>query len=214
MICATMYYGEKLNSISHLVGAVLALVGLGALLTVGIQSRDPWIIASFSVFGVTMVLLYTMSTLYHSFHPPKLKNLFQLLDHVAIYLLIAGTYTPYMLVSLRDGNGFLIMGIIWLLALAGILSEVFLSGRAVKVGQMLIYLGMGWACSFDFASLQAVLSEAGLWWLTAGGIAYTGGIVFYLLDMTNRLNHAHGIWHFFVLAGSACHFVSVIGYVR
>ena len=114
-----MYYGEKLNSVSHLVGAVLALVGLGALLTVGVQSRDPWIITSFSVFGFSLVLLYTMSTLYHSFHPPKLKELFQLLDHVAIYLLIAGTYTPYMLVSLRDGNGFLIMGIIWALALAG-----------------------------------------------------------------------------------------------
>jgi len=209
-----MYYGEKLNSISHLVGAVLALVGLGALLTIGIQSRDPWIITSFSVFGVTLVLLYTMSTLYHSFHPPRLKDLFQLLDHVAIYLLIAGTYTPYMLVSLRDGNGFLILGIIWALALAGILSELFLSGWVVKVGQMLIYLGMGWACVFDFASLQAVLPGTGLWWLTAGGLAYTGGVVFYILDMMNRLVHAHGIWHFFVLAGSSCHFVSVIGYVR
>lgn len=209
-----MYYGEKLNSISHLVGAVLALIGMGALLTVGIQSRDPWIISSFSVFGVTLVLLYTMSTLYHSFHPPKLKNLFQLLDHVAIYLLIAGTYTPYMLVSLREGSGFLILGIIWALALVGILSEVFLSGWVVKVGQMLIYLAMGWACVFDFASLQAVLPEAGLWWLTAGGLAYTGGVVFYILDMLNRLVHAHGIWHFFVLAGSACHFVSVTGYVR
>ena len=209
-----MYYGEKLNSISHLVGAALALIGLGALLTVGIQSRDPWIISSFSVFGVTLVLLYTMSTLYHSFHPPKLKDLFQLLDHVAIYLLIAGTYTPYMLVSLRDGNGFLILAIIWALALAGILSEVLLSGRAVKIGQMLIFLGMGWACSFDFASLKAALPEAGLWWLTAGGLAYTGGVVFYVLDLMQRLTHAHGIWHFFVLAGSACHFVSVIGYVR
>ena len=209
-----MYYGEKLNSISHLVGAVLALIGLGALLTVGIQSRDPWIISSFSVFGFTLVLLYTMSTLYHSFHPPKLKDLFQLLDHVAIYLLIAGTYTPYMLVSLRDSNGFMILAIIWGLALAGILSEVFLSGRAVKIGQMLIFLGMGWACSFDFASLKAALPEAGLWWLTAGGLAYTGGVVFYVLDLMNRLTHAHGIWHFFVLAGSGCHFVSVIGYVR
>ena len=209
-----MYYGEKLNSISHLVGAVLALIGLGALLTVGIQSRDPWIISSFSVFGFTLVLLYTMSTLYHSFHPPKLKDLFQLLDHVAIYLLIAGTYTPYMLVSLREGNGFMILLIIWALALAGILSEVFLSGRAVKIGQMLIFLGMGWACSFDFASLKAALPEAGLWWLTAGGLAYTGGVVFYVLDLMNRLTHAHGIWHFFVLAGSGCHFVSVIGYVR
>ncbi|MCP4982616.1 MAG: hemolysin III family protein [Gammaproteobacteria bacterium] len=209
-----MYYGEKLNSISHLVGAALALIALGALLTVGLQSRDPWIISSFSLFGVTLVLLYTMSTLYHSFHPPKLKNLFQLLDHVAIYLLIAGTYTPYMLVSLRDGNGFLIMAVIWLLALVGILTEIFLSGRAVKIGQIIIYLAMGWACSFDIAGVKAALPEAGFWWLTAGGIAYTGGVVFYLLDMMNRLNHAHGIWHFFVLAGSTCHFVSVIGYVR
>jgi hemolysin III len=209
-----MYYGEKLNSVSHLVGAVLALVGLGALLTVGVQSRDPWIITSFSVFGFSLVLLYTMSTLYHSFHPPKLKELFQLLDHVAIYLLIAGTYTPYMLVSLRDGNGLLILSLIWVLAVAGILSEVYLSGRFVKVCQMIIFLGMGWACSVDFASLKAALPETGLWWLTAGGLAYTGGVVFYVLDLMNRLTHAHGIWHFFVLAGSACHFVSVIGYVR
>jgi hemolysin III len=209
-----MYYGEKLNSVSHLVGGVLALIGLGALLTVGIQLRDPWIISSFSIFGLSMVLLYTMSTLYHSFHPPALKDLFQLFDHIAIYLLIAGSYTPYMLVSLRDGNGFLIMGIIWLLALAGILSEVFLTGRLVKFGQMVIFVGMGWACAFDFASLKEALPEAGLWWLTVGGLAYTGGIVFYVLDLMNRLTHAHGIWHFFVLAGSACHFVSIIGYVR
>lgn len=209
-----MYYGEKLNSISHLVGAVFALVGLGALLTVGIQSRDPWIISSFSIFGCTLVMLYTMSTLYHSFHPPRLKEIFKLLDHVAIYLLIAGTYSPYMLVSLRDGNGFLILGIIWVLALAGILSEIFLSGRAVKFGQLVIYLGMGWACSFDFASLKQALPELGLWWLTAGGIAYTAGVVFYILDKMKRLDHAHGIWHFFVLAGSACHFISVLGFVR
>ncbi len=209
-----MYYGEKLNSISHLVGAVLALVGFGALLTIGIQTRDSWVISSFAVFGCTLVLLYTMSTLYHSFHPPRLKRIFKLLDHVAIYLLIAGTYTPYMLVSLRDGNGFLILGIIWALALVGILSEILLSGRAVKVGQMLIYLGMGWACSFDFAGLRAEIPEMGLWWLITGGIAYTTGVVFYVLDEMKRLTHAHGIWHFFVLAGSACHFVSVIGYVR
>jgi len=209
-----MYYGEKLNSISHLVGATLALVGLGALLTVAIQSRDPWVISSFTVFGVTLVLLYTMSTLYHSFHPPKLKDLFQLFDHVAIYLLIAGTYTPYMLVSLRDGNGFLMLSIIWGLAIAGILSEILLSGRAVKVGQMVIFLGMGWACTVEFASLKAALPEAGLLWLVAGGLAYTAGVVFYVLDLMNRLTHAHGIWHFFVLTGSTCQFVSIIGYVR
>ncbi len=209
-----MYYGEKLNSISHLVGAALALVGLGALLTVSIQSRDPWLIASFSVFGFTLVLLYTMSTLYHSFHPPHLKRIFKLLDHVAIYLLIAGTYTPYMLVSMRDGNGFLILGIVWALAITGILSEVFLSGRWVKVGQLVIYLGMGWACAFDLSSVQSTIAEAGFWWLVAGGITYTIGVLFYVLDEFNKLTHAHGIWHFFVLAGSGCHFISVIGYVR
>ena len=209
-----MYYGEKLNSISHLVGAVLALVGLGALLTVGVQSGDPWVLASFTVFGITMVLLYTMSTLYHSFHPPGLKKLFQLFDHISIYLLIAGTYTPYMLVSLRAGNGIPIMGVVWGLAGLGILSEVFLSGRAVKVVQLAIYLGMGWACSFDMDNLRAALSVTAFDWLLAGGLAYTGGVLFYVLDKMGKLPHSHGIWHLFVLAGSMCHFVSIIGYVR
>ncbi len=209
-----MYYGERLNSISHLVGAALALMGLGALLTVSIQTADPWVISSFSIFGVSMVLLYTMSTLYHSFSPPKLKRLFQLFDHVSIYLLIAGTYTPYMLVSLRDGNGWAIMSVVWILAVAGIISEVFLSGRAVKVGQMIVYLAMGFACSYDLGALKLALSGQGYYWLTAGGVAYAGGVVFYILDKMNRLNHAHGIWHFFVLAGTLCHFVSIVGYVR
>ena len=209
-----MYYGERLNSISHLVGAVFALVGLGALLTVAIQTRDGRVIASFATFGVTLVLLYTMSTLYHSFHPPQLKKIFRVFDHVSIYLLIAGTYTPYTLVSLRDAGGWIILVIVWTLALAGILSEILLRGPAVKVGQMLIYLGMGWACSFDLGSLRDALPAAGFWWLAAGGIAYTLGVVFYVLDKMKRLRHAHGIWHFFVLTGSTFHFVSVIGYVR
>lgn len=209
-----MYDGEKLNSISHLVGAVLALVGLGALLTVGLQSNDLWVLGSFSVFGVSMVLLYTMSTLYHSFHPTGLKKLFQLFDHIAIYLLIAGTYTPYMLVSLREGNGWTIMAIIWTLAVIGIISEVLLSGRAIKVGQIVIYLAMGWACSLDFSSLKTALPEAGLNWLIAGGVAYSVGVVFYIMDKAKVMAHAHGIWHFFVLAGSICHFVSIIAFVR
>ncbi|MCB1703038.1 MAG: hemolysin III family protein [Pseudomonadales bacterium] len=209
-----MYYGEKLNSISHLVGAALALMGLGALLTVGLQARDPWVLASFTVFGVTLVLLYTMSTLYHSFQPPRLKNLFQLFDHIAIYLLIAGTYTPYMLVSLRHGNGIPIMCVIWGLALLGILSEVFLSGKAVKTGQLVIYLAMGWACSLDIDSLRAAIPDVAYYWLLAGGLAYTGGVVFYVLDKMGRLSHSHGIWHMFVLVGSLCHFVSIIGYIR
>ena len=208
-----MYYGEKLNSISHLVGAVLALMGFGALLTIGIQSRDPWTLISFSVFGLTLVLLYTMSTLYHSFHPPHLKRIFKILDHVSIYLLIAGTYTPFMLIGLRDGNGFLILGVVWALAAVGILSEIFLSGRWVKFGQLVIYLGMGWSISFDFASIEAAITPTGILLLVAGGVAYTTGVIFYVLDGLNRLTHAHGIWHFFVLAGSICHFASIIGYL-
>ena len=144
-----MYYGERLNSISHLVGAALALVALGSLLTVSVQTADPWMIASFSIFGVSLVLLYTMSTLYHSFRPAKLKRLFQLFDHIAIYLLIAGTYTPFMLVSMRDGSGWWIMGIIWALAVVGILTEIFLSGRRVKVIQLTTYLaGLGLCLRF------------------------------------------------------------------
>ncbi len=209
-----MYYGEKLNSISHLVGAALALVGLGALLTISIQTKNPWVITSFSVFGLSMVLLYTMSTLYHSFSPPRIKRLFQILDHVSIYLLIAGTYTPYMLVSLRDGKGWAIMSIIWGLAIVGIVSEVLLSGRVVKIGQMIIYLMMGFACTYDLEALRNALSDNGFYWLTLGGIAYATGVIFYILDKMQRLYHAHGIWHFFVLAGTICHFISIVGYVR
>jgi hemolysin III len=209
-----MYYGERLNSISHLVGAVFALIALGALLTVAIQSRDPVIIFGFSVFGLTMVLLYTMSTLYHSFHPPELKRLFKVLDHVAIYLLIAGTYTPFMLITMGGDSGWTILALVWVLALLGILSEVFLSGRAVKIGQMVIYLAMGWACSLDLGGLKAGLPAAGYDWLVIGGLAYTAGVVFYVLDKLNRLDHAHGIWHLFVLFGSSAHFISIIGFVR
>jgi hemolysin III len=171
-------------------------------------------IASFSIFGVSLVLLYTMSTLYHSFRPAKLKRLFQLFDHIAIYLLIAGTYTPFMLVSMRDGSGWWIMGIIWALAVVGILTEIFLSGRRVKVIQLTTYLAMGWACALDFSGLKAAMNVVGFTWLVAGGIAYTMGVMFYVIDKTWHLKHAHGVWHFAVLIGSTAHFIAIIGYVR
>ncbi len=209
-----MYYGERLNSISHLVGALFALVAFGALLALGIQTGDPRIIVGFTTFGLTLVLLYTMSTLYHSFKAPRLKKVFKLLDHISIYLLIAGTYTPFMLVSMRNGTGHMILALVWTLAIIGIISELFLSGRWVKTSQLIIYLGMGWACSLDLESLKAILPPQGFWWVAAGGIAYTTGIVFYLLDKADLLDHAHGIWHLFVLVGSLCHFVAVIGYLR
>jgi len=209
-----MYHGEKLNSISHLVGAVMALMGLGALLAVGIQAGDAKLTLVFGVFGVTMVLLYTMSTLYHSFSPARLKRLFKVLDHVSIYLLIAGTYTPLMLVTVNTDSGERILVLVWTLAAIGILTELVFSGRAVKVVQLLIYLLMGWACFLDIDSLKTAMPEAGFLWLIWGGAAYTIGVVFYILDKLKCFTHAHGIWHFFVLAGSGCHFITVISYVR
>ncbi len=208
-----MYYGEKFNSITHLIGAVLALVGLGVLLTIGFQQQNHLLLIAFTIFGLTLVLLYTMSTLYHSFHPPKLKKFFQKIDHVSIYLLIAGTYTPYMLVSLVDGNGPLMLSFIWGLAVVGILLDLLLPKR-IEILQTPIYLIMGWVCVLEYSNLEVALQTAGVMWLTAGGIAYTVGIIFYVLDDMNRLQHAHGIWHLFVLAGSICHFISIVGYVR
>ena len=208
-----MYAGEKLNSITHLIGGVLALMGFGALLTLSIQAQDVWLIVSFSVFGFTLILLYTASTLYHSFHPPELKNFFQKLDHVAIYLLIAGTYTPYMLVSLHDQGGLTMLAFVWGLALVGLLLDIFVPERNEKL-QLTIYLAMGWICTLKFAELQEALGATGVIWLILGGAAYTIGILFYVLDHINKLRHAHGIWHLFVLAGSTCHFISIAGYVR
>ena len=140
-MCA-MYDGEKFNSITHLVGAVLAVMGFGALLTVSIQHRDLWMILSFSVFGITLILLYTLSTLYHSFQSTRIKRVFQKLDHSAIYLLIAGTYTPYMLVSLGNGNGPLMLAFVWTLGIVGLLVDL-LNPRRIEILQVSLYLIMG-----------------------------------------------------------------------
>ena len=208
-----MYYGERLNSITHLVGAVLALIGFGALLTLSIQQSDPLLITGFVIFGVTLVLLYTMSTLYHSFKPPKVKKVFQVLDHASIYLLIAGTYTPYLLVSISQDGILTMLVLIWSLAFVGIMLDTLIRKRIIWL-QILIYLVMGWLCVLSYPQLESILPDVGLYWLLAGGIAYTSGILFYVLDKLNRLPHAHGIWHLFVLLGSICHFASIVGYIR
>jgi hemolysin III len=209
-----MYHGEKLNSITSMVGAGFALVALGSLLTVSIQTGRADLIIAFSVFGISLVLLYSMSTLFHSVEEPRLKHMFMLLDHISIYLLIVGTYTPFMLITLHDANGGLILSLVWALAVIGIFSELFLTGLAVKAGQLLIFLSMGWACAIELDSLREILPDAGFFWLVTGGISYTAGVGFYVLDEMNKLKHAHGIWHFFVMFGSASHFIAVVGYVR
>lgn len=208
-----MYYGEKLNSISHLVGAALALIGFGALLTISIQARDLLLIISFVIFGVTLILLYTMSTLYHSFRSARLKSVFQKLDHVAIYLLIAGTYTPFLLVSMQDNNGMTGLVIIWTLAAIGLLLDILIKKR-IEWLQLSIYLAMGWFCVLFFSGLRASIPAAGMLWLSIGGVSYMGGVAFYLLDEFDKLRHAHGVWHLFVLSGSICHFIAIAGYVR
>lgn len=208
-----MYYGEKLNSITHLIGAVMALVGFGALLTLAIQDYHWRMMLSFIIFGITLILLYTMSTLYHSLQCPKLKRIFQKFDHISIYLLIAGTYTPYMLLSLNQNGGITMLIMVWGLALIGLLIDTLIAKR-IEWLQLLIYLAMGWICIFKYSALQAALPGAGIVWLTAGGIAYTVGITFYVLDDFKKLRHAHGIWHLFVLLGSTCHFISIAVYVR
>ncbi|UTW02961.1 hemolysin III family protein [Amphritea atlantica] len=208
-----MYYGEKLNSISHLIGTVLALVGFGALLAISIEHDSVPMTISFIIFGLTLVLLYSVSTLYHSLQQHSIKRLFRKLDHVAIYFLISGTYTPYMLVSLAENNGPLLLSIIWGMAVIGILIDT-LNPNRIEALQISIYLVMGWACIFEYSSLQRVIPAAGMFWLTVGGITYTCGIIFYVLDHFNKLPHAHGIWHVFVLSGSISHFISIIGYVR
>jgi hemolysin III len=208
-----MYYSEKFNSITHLVGAVLAIMGLGSLITVAVQEHNILIYVGFITFGLMLVLLYSVSTLYHSFRSPFVKRVFRKLDHISIYLLIAGTYTPFMLVTLINDSGLWILAIVWGLAIIGIALELYLSKR-VETLQIIIYLVMGWIAILDFDELTALLPKAGIYFLVAGGIAYTVGIIFYILDHRKLLKHSHGIWHLFVLAGSIFHFVSIIVYVR
>lgn len=207
-----MYRGERFNSISHLVGTVLALMGLGALLTVAFQNGSIWMLTGFTIYGVTLVLLYAASTLYHSFRNPELKRIFQKIDHSSIYILIAGTYTPFTLLPLRDTCGPFLLFIVWLLAIVGILIDNLSASRR-EILQVGIYLFMGWFVLIEFDQVIADVPAGGIFWLAMGGFAYTLGIIFYALDHRG-IRHAHGIWHLFVLLGSICHFISVIGYVR
>ena len=206
-----MYHGEKLNSITHLVGAVLSVVGAAILLTVAVMHHRHWdIIVSFAIYSLTLVMLYTFSTLYHSFQG-RHKEIFQRLDHSAIYLLIAGTYTPFTLVTLRGPWGWTIFGINWALAIFGIAQEGRIRRDTGRILSLVIYVVMGWMIVFAAKPLIAALPHTGLALLAGGGLAYTLGIVFYVLDA--RMRHAHGIWHLFVLAGSVLQYLCVLGFL-
>ena len=204
-----MYHGERFNSISHLVGAALALAGLVILVVFASLKNDPWKIVSFSIYGVSLFLLYTLSTLYHSLRGPA-KPVFQKLDHAAIYLLIAGSYTPFTLITLRGVWGWSLFGVVWGLAIVGIVIDGP-QRHGPRVFQMIIYLLMGWLIISAMYPLLQNLPINGVTWLVIGGLCYTGGIVFYALD--KKLDVAHGIWHLFVLAGSVCHYLAILLYV-
>ena len=201
-----MYKGERFNSIIHLVGASLALVGGAVLVTFAAMSGEIDKIVSYSVYALTLFLLYLISTLYHSFPGPA-KNVFRVLDHQAIYLLIAGTYTPFAMVALQGSLGWWLLGAIWGLAAIGVVLDG-LRRTGPRIASLLLYLLMGWFCVFALDSFVSALSPASLGWLLAGGIFYTTGVVFFVLD--NRYPWCHGVWHLFVIAGSASHYFSIL----
>ena len=204
-----MDHGERFNAITHLVGAGLALIGLVVLIVVSSLHGDAWRIASVTIYGVTLLLLYTSSTLYHSLRG-RAKRVFRHLDHTAIYLLIAGTYTPLTLVPLRGRLGWWMFGAVWTLAAFGALQE-FRHVKGERILSVVIYIVMGWLAALALGPLMAALGPAGVGWVVAGGLCYTAGIVFYAFD--GRLPAFHGIWHLFVLGGSLAHYVAILAYV-
>ncbi len=204
-----MYYGERFNSISHMVGAGLAVTGSIALITIAARLGDPWKIVSFSIYGAMLVALYVFSTVYHSVRG-RAKDILRKLDHCAIYMLIAGTYTPFALVSLRGTWGWWLLGMVWSLALFGIAQELWLGNRT-RVLSLILYVLMGWLALVAVVPLWHALTPPGFTWLLAGGALYTGGLIFYATD--HRLRHGHGVWHLFVVGGSGCHFYTILSYV-
>ena len=204
-----MYHGEKFNAWSHLIGAVLAAIGAVWLLALASFTGDLWKIVSVAIYGVTLLLLYSISTLYHSMRGPA-KRVMKKLDHLSIYLLIAGSYTPFCLVTLRGPWGWTLFGIVWSLALIGMLQEIKPRSEA-RVLSLIIYAVMGWIVLVAVKPLIAALGMTGFKWLAAGGVLYTVGIIFFAYD--SRFRHWHGIWHLFVMAGSLLHFVAILFYV-
>ncbi|MEW6366738.1 MAG: hemolysin III family protein [Acidobacteriota bacterium] len=200
---------EIANGVTHAIGAALSIAGLSILVTLAAIYGDVWRIVSFSIYGTTLVLLFLASTFYHSSRSPRLKRLFKILDHSAIYLLIAGTYTPFTLVSIRGGWGWALFGIIWGLTIVGIVLKCFYVNR-FRILSVLVYLAMGWLAVIAFKPLVASLSSGGIRLIVAGGLCYTCGVLFYIWK---RLPYGHAVWHVFVLSGSACHYFSVLLYV-
>ncbi len=200
---------EIVNSISHGIGAALAIAALVILVVLAVKEGDTWRIVSFSIYGSSMILLYLSSTFYHAFRNPRVKSIFKVFDHASIYLLIAGTYTPYLLVSLRGPWGWSLFGVIWGLAFLGVIFKFFFVHRFNRISTF-IYIAMGWLVIIAMKEMFSVLDIRGIMWLFIGGLFYTAGTIFYL---NKTVKYSHAVWHLFVLMGSMSHFFSILFYV-
>ena len=200
---------ELANRLTHGFGALLSVAGLVLMVVYSALHGDAWVLTSTAVYGASLVILYTASTLYHTVQSDRWRRLCQKLDHAAIYLLIAGTYTPFTLGPLRGSWGWTLFGIVWGCAVVGVVLKLFFAGKA-DVLSTIAYLVMGWLVVIALKPLVAALPAGALWLLVAGGLCYTLGTIFYLWE---KLPFNHAVWHVWVLAGSACHWAAVFGYV-
>lgn len=199
---------EKLNTISHGLGVVLGVLGVIALVLMNTH-KTPYALFSLLVYGGSIILLYTASTLYHATINSALKEKFRILDHSSIYVLIAGTYTPVALITLEGGNGWLIFWVVWGIALVGIILKLFFTGK-FEILSLLLYLAMGWLIVFDYQNLINIVSDTGLMLVLLGGLLYTVGILFYAIK---KIPYNHFIWHLFVLGGSIAHYFFILGLI-
>jgi hemolysin III len=199
---------EQLNTLTHAIGSLLGIAGL-VLLLVFNSHKTEWSLFSVIVYGISIIVLFTASTLYHHVKSDKRKHYFRIIDHISIYILIAGTYTPVLLIALDDSLGWPLFWVVWGFAAFGVILKLFFTGR-FEIFSVLLYLAMGWLVVFDFARLNEVIGSEGILFLFAGGLAYTGGIIFYAID---KIPYNHVIWHLFVLAGAIFHFFMVFGYI-
>ncbi len=200
---------EKLNIWSHAFGIFLSIIALVLLIIKAVQQDNIWMMISFPIFGVSLILLYLASTLYHASKEPQKRFKLKVFDHAAIYVLIAGSYTPFTLVSLNGETGWLIFSMVWVMAFTGIILKLFFTGK-FKIVSTAMYVLMGWLIIFYFQDLTAHLHEKGVFYLILGGVLYTIGAILYSIK---KIKFKHAIFHFFVLAGSFCHFLSIYLYV-
>jgi hemolysin III len=202
--------GEEIaNAVIHGIGALLSIAALVLLIVFSAINKEPWSIFSSIIYGSSLIILYLSSTLYHSFQNKKVKDLFEIFDHSAIYILIAGTYTPFTLITLHGKTGWILFSTVWILAAIGIVFKIFFV-KKFRILSTLLYIAMGWLVVVALKPLVANLEFWGLFWLVLGGVLYTVGTIFYVW---RKIPYHHALWHLIVLAGSICHFFAIFFYV-